>query len=604
MNDAADPSSGKAGSGERGPTEATGASIDAQRATPLAWTTVVKRIVIVVVGGAAIYLVLPQITHVLASWPRLSRLNPIWFVAVVAAETAHFTCTIGLQRVALRTRGWFAVITAQLAGNAITNILPAGDVAGAAVEFRMLATSGIDPDTAVGGLSAFSLLGVGGLLALPIFVLPAILFGTPVSRGLAEAAFVGIGGFVLFAGFGAAVLATDQPLAWFGRATQRIRNWIFRRHPPMKGLDGRLLRQRDEIRSVLGKKWRDAVLLSSGRLAFDYLCLLAALRATGVTPNPHSCSWPMPLPESSGSFPSPPEVWASSKQVSAACSSSLASMGEMPFSPPLHTGWRPTGSRYRQVWWPTYCSVGGTELQTQLRGLRSLQMADPVENTESRSPMPSPDAERQLRQENEHDPQGVKQKRRSPAPRVAQAARCRCQCGLAGPYRRRSDSTVRELFRCLGPHEQPRYMVVGGDRRRRRGQSDLRRLDLSGCIARTSPQARLPRDRNDDRNLEHRARRRRCGSRNDLQDVLLLRLRRPRHFHRCHHDRNLEPGCQVRVARRWRRVVGDQRSSDRRGSGRRHRRRGDHDRRGTWRCGWNSGPKPAPAGSAASPTEL
>ncbi len=67
MNDAADPPSGKAGSGERGPTEATAASIDAQRATPLAWTSVVKRIVIVVVAGAAIYPVFPRITDVLAS---------------------------------------------------------------------------------------------------------------------------------------------------------------------------------------------------------------------------------------------------------------------------------------------------------------------------------------------------------------------------------------------------------------------------------------------------------------------------------------------------------------------------------------------------------
>ena len=37
---------------------------------------------------------------------------------------------------------------------------------------------------------------------------------------------------------------------------------------------------------MLGQKWREAVLLSTGRLAFDYLCLLAALRATGSHPRP------------------------------------------------------------------------------------------------------------------------------------------------------------------------------------------------------------------------------------------------------------------------------------------------------------------------------
>jgi hypothetical protein len=62
--------------------------------------------------------------------------------------------------------------------------LPGGDAAGAAVQFSMLTTAGFDTDTAVGGLTAFSLLEVGGLLALPILALPAILAGVPVSRGL------------------------------------------------------------------------------------------------------------------------------------------------------------------------------------------------------------------------------------------------------------------------------------------------------------------------------------------------------------------------------------------------------------------------------------
>jgi len=265
--------------------KATGPN-EANEAPALSWKTVVTRIAVVTVSGTAIYLVLPSITEVFASWPRLSTLDPIWFLAAVGAETAHFVCTFALQRLALRTRGWFAVVTAQLAGNAITLILPAGDAAGAAVQFRMLSTAGIDPDTAVGGLTAFSLLGVAGLFALPIFALPAILFGAPVKSGLVHAALIGIGGFILFAGFGAVILVTDRPLELFGRAAQRVRNRIMRNRPRLEGLDQRLLRQRDLIRSVLGKKWHKAVLLSAGRLAFDYGCLLAALRATGSHPRP------------------------------------------------------------------------------------------------------------------------------------------------------------------------------------------------------------------------------------------------------------------------------------------------------------------------------
>ena len=72
----------------------------------------------------------------------------------------------------------------------------------------------------MGGLASFSLLGVGGLLALPVFALPVILLGAPVDRGLEHAALLGAVGFVAFAAFGAVVLAYDAPLRWAGRAAQ------------------------------------------------------------------------------------------------------------------------------------------------------------------------------------------------------------------------------------------------------------------------------------------------------------------------------------------------------------------------------------------------
>jgi uncharacterized protein (TIRG00374 family) len=262
------------------------ARINSQKDHPLAWKTLVKRAVVVVISGIAIYLVFPAITEVLASWPRLSTLNPWWFAVAVGAEAAHFVCTFALQRLALRTKAWFPVVTSQLAGNAVTLIVPGGAAIGAAVQFRMLATSGRDTDSTVGGLAAFSLLGVGGLLALPAFALPVILVGAPTSRGLVNAAILGAVGFVAFAGFGAIVLAYDAPLRWAGRWVQRLRNWILRKRPPLEGLDQTLLAQRNDIRAVLGRQWWQALLLSAGRLAFDYLCLLAALKATGSNPRP------------------------------------------------------------------------------------------------------------------------------------------------------------------------------------------------------------------------------------------------------------------------------------------------------------------------------
>jgi uncharacterized protein (TIRG00374 family) len=250
-----------------------------------AWV-VIKRLLIVAISGISLYLVLPAITEVFASWPQLSSLAPLFFLIALAAELGHFACTFALQRLALRTSAWFSVVTSNLSGNAVTNIVPAGAAMGAAVQFRMLVSSGEDPAVAGAGLTAFSLLSVGALLALPVFVLPAIIFGSPVDKGLAQAAVLGTIGFVLFAGLGVMFLATDRPLRIAGAFVQRVLNATLKRKSPLSGISERLVHERNEIRRVLGRRWYSAVGLTAGRLALDYLCLLACLRATGSHPQP------------------------------------------------------------------------------------------------------------------------------------------------------------------------------------------------------------------------------------------------------------------------------------------------------------------------------
>lgn len=260
--------------------------IEKEAGTPPVWRTVLKRSLALVVTGVAVYLVLPSLTAVFDSWPRLSTLAPLWLLAALAAETTHFACTFTLQRLALRTRAWFPVVTAQLAGNAISLVVPGGTAAGAALQFRMLESTGTDSEGTVGGLTAFSLLGIAGLLALPVLALPAIAFGAPVRAGLAETAYVGLVAFVLFTGFGVWVLLGDRPLRAAGRAVEGLHNRLLRRRDPIEGLAARLLCERDRIRDVLGRRWKQALLLSTGRLAFDYMALLFALRAVGSRPSP------------------------------------------------------------------------------------------------------------------------------------------------------------------------------------------------------------------------------------------------------------------------------------------------------------------------------
>ncbi len=204
---------------------------------------------------------------------------------MLAAEVASFICAMTLLRLLLRTKHWFTVVAALLVGNAVTNVLPAGDVAGAGVQYQMLAIGGINADSAAGGLAVAAIIGLAGLFLLPVCVLPAILGGLRVSPGLEHAAYLGIAGFVLIIAFGAVLLTTNELLTWLARATQRLLNSIPKRKTKTQDLPERLIAERNLVRTNLGRRWREAVLLIGGRIGFDYFALLCALRATGANPN-------------------------------------------------------------------------------------------------------------------------------------------------------------------------------------------------------------------------------------------------------------------------------------------------------------------------------
>jgi hypothetical protein len=242
----------------------------------------------VVVAGLSLYILLPGLVHVLSSWPHLLKLEPWWLLVAFIAEASSFLCQMALLRLVLRTKNWFAVVTAFLAGNSVTNTLPGGDAVGASVQYRMLAGTGIDTVQAAGGLAVSSIISVGALFALPIFALPVIVGGEAVSPGLVHAGELGAIGFVLIVALGVLVLRSHKTLTRIAT----VINWVLSKIPSKKDrpsageLGARLINERDQVRSDLGQNWWKALLLVAGRIGFDYGSLLAILRATGTRPNP------------------------------------------------------------------------------------------------------------------------------------------------------------------------------------------------------------------------------------------------------------------------------------------------------------------------------
>jgi uncharacterized protein (TIRG00374 family) len=249
----------------------------------VAWRQYVKSGVLLLVAAVSLYVLLPTLVSVFASWRSLSHLEWYFAILVLACEAASYVCLWELDRIALETSAWFPIACAQLSGNAVGRFVP-----GAPTPFTvgMLRRAGVDTGEAAAAFTASTGLQIATVAALAVFALPAIVFGAPVSRGLATAAYLGVAVLLLLVAVGTAAFATDKPLELAGRAIQWLLNHTIRRRRPVDGLAQELLADRDFIRTTLGERWQAAVVAAAANTGFDYLALLCALRAVGAAPRP------------------------------------------------------------------------------------------------------------------------------------------------------------------------------------------------------------------------------------------------------------------------------------------------------------------------------
>ena len=244
------------------------------------------RTLFMLVAFASLYLLWPSLTEVFTSWRSLFEMEPGWFAAALLVEAASFVCIWELQRIALQTKSWYAVGTSQLAGNALGRVIPGGMAASGTLQYQMLIRAGLPSGRIASALASVSVLLFGTVLALPLLSLPAIIGGTPVARGLAQAAYLGAGLFVLVLIGGILVFVWDGPLRVVGRAATWVLNRTIRRKHHVDGLAERLLHERDSLRVAFGERWKGAVVAAGGRWILDYLALVACLWAVGAEPNP------------------------------------------------------------------------------------------------------------------------------------------------------------------------------------------------------------------------------------------------------------------------------------------------------------------------------
>jgi hypothetical protein len=191
------------------------------------------------VTGVSLYLVAPSLIEVFGSWNDLDELAPGWLAAMAGLQTLALGCLWTLQHAALQGPSWPAIVSSQLAGNALARIAPGGGALGAALQYRMLVRAGLPAARAVAGLTATSLLTFAVVLAMPVLAVPAIVRGG-VDRNLLEATAIGLAVLVGLFAVGAVLIVFDRPLQWVGRVIQRSRNRLRRSAEPRRRLPQRL----------------------------------------------------------------------------------------------------------------------------------------------------------------------------------------------------------------------------------------------------------------------------------------------------------------------------------------------------------------------------
>jgi uncharacterized protein (TIRG00374 family) len=237
------------------------------------------------VTGVSLYLLAPSLLQVFSSWPKLRQIDPVWIVPALVFEVCSYIALWTLQRVALRTRSWFAIGTSQLAAGAAGSIIPGGGATATAIQYGILVRSGIPSGRVASGLAASWATTTATVFALPVVAALAAIGGTQAPKGLRQVTYVGAGAFAFLAVVGATAFLWDRPLRLAGCAARWAAGLIGKRER-FEHLPEHMIEHRDGVRSAVAERPLTALVGAIGKWGFDYLTLVCVLAALGVRPDP------------------------------------------------------------------------------------------------------------------------------------------------------------------------------------------------------------------------------------------------------------------------------------------------------------------------------
>jgi uncharacterized protein (TIRG00374 family) len=172
------------------------------------------------------YLVLPQFASARRSLHLLASLNPLLVTLAVLLEVAAIYCYVELTRSVLypHAPGRFNLLRVNLAGLAISHVVPGGTAPAGALSYRIFSEIGVPKETSAFGLAVQ---GSGSAVVLNMIFWLALVISIPL-RGFNPAyGFAALAGVFLLAAFFGTILLITRGQRWAA-------NWLrfLARHVP------------------------------------------------------------------------------------------------------------------------------------------------------------------------------------------------------------------------------------------------------------------------------------------------------------------------------------------------------------------------------------
>jgi uncharacterized protein (TIRG00374 family) len=251
--------------------------------------TDLKRIAGAVIAVAVVVVVfayvLPKIADYGEVWSVVTRLSWWWIAALVVAAAVCVLSDGAPWLPVLPGLRYFDALRMDLAGSALSQVLPGGAAVNAATQFGMLKSWGFEGQPVTLAVSLTTIWNQLVVFGFPVLAIVGLAVDGAHNHTLDIVAMVGLAVFVLIVVVGAIVLSSDRLARkagdWSARAGTWIRSLVHK--APVRWGGEAFVEFRDQAVVLLRRRWPSLTITTLANQISVFVVLLVSLRALRVT---------------------------------------------------------------------------------------------------------------------------------------------------------------------------------------------------------------------------------------------------------------------------------------------------------------------------------